>query len=693
MQKKSKCLFLILTLPFILFSYTPPSEVPKTTVEATPAIYEFSIETSWLTMKDGVRLSVTFFKPVPRKSGEEFPVLFEFLPYRKEDSFYLRDYPLYSYFVRHGFIMAKVDIRGTGSSEGALPPREYSEQELDDAVEIIDLLSKLPESNGRVGMWGISWGGFNAIQVAMRQPPALKAILALDASDDLFHDDVHYIDGAYHVDAYELSIDHDNGLPQSPDYKLDEAYFQDRFNAYPWFFIYLKQQTDGDFWRKNSLRWQYDKIRIPTYLIGGLLDGYRDSVPRMLAHMKVPVKGVIGPWTHAWPDNGLPGPNYEWRYEAVRWWDYWLKDRNTGVLEDPRFIIFVREGHGPDADLQTTPGHWICADWPIPEMEWKSYFPDKDNHLLLKPGSTGELDLRYVPSYGLATGLWWGEPTGDMRPDDAGSLVFDSPVVEEAFEVVGFPRVKLRVSADAPLANWIVRLEDVQPDGTVSLVAGALINGSQRDSRLEPKPLVPGEVYDIAFELHFTTWTFKPGHRIRLAVSNALFPMIWPTPYPMTTKLVVGGEFTQLEMPILPPGKRRVPDFKPPEPREQRPDARYLDVESWPHGLYEQKKDMWTSNFSVEWKGLKDFEIQGRKYFTYERDYLETNDLKPAESFYQGEAGARIELGGRTIELRTKIDLNSDEKTFHVIFVREIYENGALMRRREWKEDIPRKFQ
>ncbi len=625
---------MILTLPLILFSYTPSSEVSKTIVEATPAVYEFSIGTSWLTMKDGVRLSATFFKPVPRTPGEKFPVLFEYLPYRKEDSFYLRDYPLYAYFVRHGFIMAKVDIRGTGSSEGALPPREYSEQELDDAIEIIDQLSKLPGSNGRVGMWGISWGGFNAIQVAMRQPPALKAILALDASDDLFHDDVHYIDGAYHVDAYELSIDHDNGLPRSPNYELDEAYFRDRFNAYPWFLTYLKQQTDGDFWRKKSLRWQYDRIRIPTYLIGGLLDGYRDSVPRMLEHMKVPVKGVIGPWTHSWPDDGLPGPNYEWRHEAVRWWDYWLKDRNTGVLDDPRFVIFLREGHGPDADLQMTPGHWVCTDWPIPGAEWKSFFPDKDNHLQLRPGKARELALRYVPSFGLATGLWWGEPTGDMRPDDAGSLVFDSPVVEEAFEVIGFPRVKLRVSADAPLAHWIVRLEDVQPDGTVSLVTGALINGAQRDSRLEPKPLVPGEVYDIAFELHFTTWTFKPGHRLRLAVSNALFPMIWPTPYPMTTKLFVGEEFTQIEIPIFPPGERISPDFKPPEPREERPDARYLEVESWPHGFYEQKRDLWTSKYAVEWKGVKDYEIQGRKYFTYERDYHETNDLNPAESSY-----------------------------------------------------------
>jgi len=692
MHKKGKSLSKILTLCFILMAVSVSSAQPKAQVEATPPVYDFTIESDWLTMTDGVRLSVTFFRPVPRHPGDKFPVLFEFLPYRKEDSFYLRDYPIYSYFVRRGFIMAKVDIRGTGSSEGIVPPREYSELELEDAVEIIDQFSRMPDTNGRVGMWGISWGGFNSIQVAMRQPPALKAILAIDASDDLFHDDVHYIDGAYHVDSYELSIDHENGLPQTPDYKLDEAYFQNRFNSYPWFLMYLKQQKDRFFWRRNSLRWSYDKIRIPAYIIGGLLDGYRDSVPRMLENMKIPIKAEIGPWVHAWPDNGVPGPNYEWRHEAVRWWDYWLKERDTGILDDPRFVVFVREGQGPDLNLKMTPGHWICTDWPIPGTSWKKFFPGKNHQLQACPDKSAVEALRYVPSYGIATGLWWGEPTGDMRPDDAGSLVFDSPVLEERFEMVGFPKVHLQVSADAPLANWIARLEDVQPDGTVSLVTGALLNGSQRHSRLSPELLIPGETYDIEFEMHFTTWTFKPGHRIRLAVSNALFPMIWPTPYSMITKLHLGNKNTYLELPVIPSAERKAPKFKAPEPREQRPDARHLGGEAWPQGVYELKHDLWSSTVSFRWEGTNDFEIQGCRYLTYEKNYYETNDERPEESRFRGEAGHRIELKGRQLYLRTTIDLHSDKKNFYVTFRRELFENEALVREREWIETIPRTF-
>lgn len=694
MSLKDKCLtlifLLVLVLPVIL---ARPAWSKTHKSEATPPVYKFVIENSWLTMKDGVRLSVTFFKPVPTFPNEKFPVLFEFLPYRKDDSFYLRDYPLYTYFVKRGFIMAKVDIRGTGSSEGHLPPREYSEEELSDAVEIIDRLSKLPESNGRVGMWGISWGGFNAIQVAMRRPPALKAILACDAADDLYHDDVHYIDGAFHVDEYELIIDHENGLPAPPGYELDAAYFENRFDAYPWFLTYLKQQEDGDFWRRNSLRWQYNRIQVPCYLIGGLLDGYRDSIPRMLESMKVPIKAEIGPWNHAWPDTGEPGPNYEWRHEAVRWWDHWLKNKDTGVLEDPRLTFFLREGHGPDSALKMTPGRWVCEDWPIAGTTWKRFFPSDDHQLKPDPGKPAEERLQYDPSYGHATGLWWGEPTGDMRPDDAGSLVFDSPRLEQGFEMVGFPKVRLRVSADASLAHWIARLEDVNPNGTVSLVTGALLNGSQRRSRLEPEPLVPGNVYDLEFDLHFTTWTFRPGHRVRLAVSNALFPMIWPTPGPMTTKLFIGVENTDLKLPVIPNIKRKEPAFRPPEPREERPDARSLGGDSWPQGRYEKKQDLWKGITSVEWIGSSDYEIRGRKVGVSERNYYETNEERPAGSAFHGKASHRLELDGRTLGLFTTLDVVSDEKYFHVILKREIFENDKLVRQREWQETVPRRFQ
>jgi hypothetical protein len=300
--------------------------------------------------------------------------------------------------------------------------------------------------------------------------------------------------------------------------------------------------------------------------------------------------------------------------------------------------------------------------------------------------------LRYVPSYGIATGLWWGEPTGDMRPDDAGSLVFDSEIVEHALEIAGFPRVRLRVSADAPLAHWVARLEDVQPDGTVSLVTGKLLNGSQRNSRLEPEALEPGKVYDLEFDLHFTTWTFQPGHRVRLAVSNSLFPMIWPTPHPMTTALHLSVENTRIDLPVIPAKQRPAPAFRPPEPRDEPVDGQYVESVPWPFGHYVWTRDLAEGRASLEWKGHAEFENHGRRYRTWERNYYETNDLQPAASRFSGEGGRRIEIGDRTLEFVSNIDVRSDAENFHVTIRRTVRENDELVRERTWSEAVPRDF-
>jgi putative CocE/NonD family hydrolase len=643
-------------------------------------------------MPDSTRLSVTYFMPVSKEEGEKFPVLLELLPYRKDDQFYVRDYPLYSYFARRGYVGAKVDIRGTGSSEGNTPEREYSEVELQDAVEIIDQLSKASWSSGRVGMWGISWGGFNAIQVAMRKPPALEAILAMDATDDLYRDDVHYIDGIFHVDEYELSIDHDLGLPRSPEYRLDEDYFENRFNNYPWFFTYLKNQLDGEFWRKNSLRWQYDAITIPTYLIGGLLDGYRDSVPRMLEKMSAPVKGVIGPWPHAFPDNAKPGPNYEWRHEAVRWWDHWLKGIDTGILEEPRFAVFVREGHSPGDDAEVVPGHWRYEDWPISRTNWKKMYPDRNGGLADKPSYPTSHEITYHAGSGSAVGYWWGDPTGDMRTADARCRLYDSEMLHDKIEIIGFPKIRFRAATSAKLAHWIVRLEDVSPDGRATLVTGAAINGSQRQSRLEPEALTPDLECLYTFDLHFTTWTFQPGHRIRIAVSNGQFPMFWPTPSPTKSCLRVGIEDTQIALPLIPFKERPVPGFLPSQPREERKDARGISGAGWPA---KQKTivDHVNSTTGVEWRGENNYEIQGRRYYSFEEMLHMTSHDNPADSSFSGEASHRIEFKGRTLELKTTLSVVSNESDFEVEFTRRIFENGNLIRERNWSETIPRQFQ
>ena len=657
-----------------------------------PGPYEYTRSRGWLRMPDGVRLAVTYWRPVPHTPGETFPVLLEYLPYRKEDSFYERDFPLYDWFVRRGFIMAKVDVRGTGSSEGHLPDREYSDIEMEDADRIIAQLATIPASNGAVGIWGISWGGFNAIQIAMRRPPALKAIIALMATDDLYHDDIHYIDGVLHIDEFALQIDHENALPAPPDYPTDAAYFRDRFEAEPWIFTYLKHSGDSDWWRRKSLRYNYSAITIPAFLIGGQLDGYRDAVPRMLDSLRSPVKALLGPWNHSFPDDAVPGPAYEWREQAVRWWNQWLRGQDTGSMDEPRLTLFVRDGHSPDAALETTPGVYRYEDWPITRTRWQRWYPSGDRALsaTLASAAAHDVTLTYVPGSGTATPVWWNDATGNMARDDGESLTFDSPVLDSSVEIIGFPKVSLRASAPVTKANWTVRLEDVGPGGLVSLVTGALIQGAQRDSRLEPSPLIPEERYDLATDLHFTTWTFRPGHRIRVAVSNAQFPMAWPTPFPMTTRLTIDDVHTMLELPVIPaePSPRLAP-LLPIGTHAEAPDARTLSAGGEPGAVvrHDAQRNVTTVDFLTHYE----YAIGKRRIDNMEKEHYEVADAEPSKASFEGDEYHDISLpGGRRVRLETLLEIRSDETTLQVKLTRRLRVNGKLVRTRVWEEPIPR---
>ncbi|MFZ1931810.1 MAG: CocE/NonD family hydrolase, partial [Candidatus Sulfotelmatobacter sp.] len=434
--------------------------------------YGVRMQQEWIPMKDGVRLSATLYMPDGGKAGEKFPALLEYLPYRKDDGTAAGDYPKHAYFARRGYVSVRVDIRGTGTSEGRPPDREYSEQEQSDGEQVIAWLAHQPWSNGNVGMFGISWGGFSAMQMAMRNPPGLKAIIAVDATDELFHDDVHYIDGMMHIDEFELNMDMAPGITGAPDYTLDEKILGPRFDTPPWSLLYMKHQHDGPFWR--SPVHPQSEIRVPCFLIGGFADGYRDSIPNMLQNVtKVPVKAWIGPWNHSFPNDADFGPRVEWRDQAVRWWDYWLKGRDTGVLNDPKLIVFMRQWHPPDPNLQSVPGEWrVEPGWPVPES--------KDSILYLQPNHTlaGSAtaqtthELKYVPSIGVEAGFWWGELLADQRPVDAFSLVYDSSPLQEDVAILGWPHALLQASAPVPLADWFARLSDVAPDGSVTQVTG-----------------------------------------------------------------------------------------------------------------------------------------------------------------------------------------------------------------------------
>jgi hypothetical protein len=378
----------------------------------------------------------------------------------------------------------------------------------------------------------------------------------------------------------------------------------------------------------------------------------------------------------------------------VRFWDQWLKDRDSGFMKEPRLAIFVREGHLPDVALKTTPGAWRYEDWPIKRAKILELFPTRTRALRPEPARPAEETLKYVPSFGWAAGAWWGEPTPDMRPDDAGALVFDSPVLQDTVEIVGFPRLRLRAAVDAPLAHFVARIEDVNPDGTVSLVAGGALNGSQRDDPEKPEALPVGEPVTLELDLHFTTWTFATGHRIRLAVTNAQFPMLWPTPHAMTLRLLLGPEATRLQLPLIPKETRPVPSFPPPEPREERPDARTTACDTWPDGEREVRKDLVRGTTAVEWRADCAYEIGSRSLATHERNVYTTRDEAPAESSFEGEESHSIRLeGGRAIKLESRLEVRSDATDLRVVFTRKIYEGDRLVRERTWDEKIPRRFQ
>jgi len=483
----------------------------------SPPTYGVHMENTWIPMKDGIRLSVTLYIPDGGKAGEKFPTVLEYHPYRKDDATASRDYPIYSYFVRRGYVCARVDIRGFGTSEGVPTDREYSEQEQLDGLQIIAWLAHQPWSTGNVGMMGISWSGFNSLQMAMRHAPELKAIIAVAATSELFHDDVHYMDGMAHVDEFELNMDMAPGMTGAPDYTLDERVLGPRFDAPPWSLLYLKHQHDSAFWR-SPVR-PYSEIKIPCFVIGGLLDGYRDSVTDMLQQTKAPLKAIVGPWNHTFPHDAVPGPQIEWRNEAVRWWDYWLKGRDTGVLRDPKLVIYMQHWHAPDPNLIKVPGEWRREDgWPPRDVRETVFFP-QPNHTLEKSAFQNDVhQLKYIPSVGVESGFWWGELLSDPRPVDAFSLVYDSAPLKDELAILGRPRALLQAAATAPLADWFVRLSDVAPDGTVTQITGAGINGAQRESMAEPRALEVGKFYSLDITIHLTSSVLPAGHRIRLAI-------------------------------------------------------------------------------------------------------------------------------------------------------------------------------
>ena len=517
------------------------------------------IENLWIPMPDGVRLAARIWKPKGADS-DPVPAILEFIPYRKRDFMRSRDEPMHRYFAMRGYASVRVDLRGSGDSDGLLHD-EYSPAEHEDALAIIDWLAAQPWCSGAVGMTGISWGGFNALQVAAHGPPALKAIITLCAADDRYGDDAHYRGGCLLNENMQWGsiLTLYNALP--PDPEIVGERWRDIWRARieavePFPAVWMRHPWRDAYWKHGSVNEDYAAIKCPVYAIGGWADGYTNAVSRLLANLEAPCKGLIGPWAHNFPHDARPGPEIGYLQEAVRWWDHWLKGIDTGIMDEPAMRVWMQDSVPPQPQYDERPGRWVAEEnWPSARIEAKRLFLTW-GYLSETPGEVYEVSFSSPQTLGMRAGEWCGfgadgEAPRDQRSDDGGSLVFDSDALKAPLELLGTPTLNVKIKSNRPVAFLIARLCDVSPEGASSRISYGILNLCHRDSHEFPEPLEPGRWYDVSIRLDDLAHALPAGHHLRLGLSTAYWPMIWPTPEPVALGLEIGTG--SLDLPVRPP--------------------------------------------------------------------------------------------------------------------------------------------
>ena len=547
------------------------------------------LDYAWLPLRNGARLAARIWLPVDAEVAP-VPAILEALPYRFSDGTVTRDVLVHPYWAAHGYACVRLDLRGSGESDGILED-EYALQEQDDLLEAIAWIAEQPWCSGAVGMTGISWGGFNSLQVAARRPPALKAIIALMSSDDRYADDVHYKGGCLlatdllHWSTCMLHWQCEPPHEAAVGGRWRELWEQRLAANRPWSHTWLAHQRRDGYWKHGSVCEDYGAIQAAVYAIGGWIDGYTNSVLRLLEGLPGPRKGLVGPWPHDFPHLATPGPRIGYLQEALRWWDYWLKGVDTGIMDEPMLRVWMQEAAPPSQWADEIPGRWVAEErWPSPRLRAPRWRLAADG--VLRDAAGGEPEcaeaaaacgadgagrLRITGSQlcGADAGAWCaeGQPSDaapDQRAAEGQSLCFTSAPLAEPLEILGHPRLTLRFAANRPLALVAARLDDVAADGVSRVVAQQIFNLTHLKSHETPTRLEPGREYTAEIALDATAYAFAAGHRLRLALSPTYWPWAWPSPEPVT--LTVASEGSAFELPRRPPREedQNLPPFEAP---------------------------------------------------------------------------------------------------------------------------------
>ncbi|MEU9501370.1 CocE/NonD family hydrolase [Streptomyces sp. NPDC048196] len=662
-------------------------------------------------VSDGTRLSARIWRPVS-SDREPVPAVLEYIPYRKRDLSSVRDSMHHPYLAGHGYACVRVDLRGTGESEGVLTD-EYLEREQADAEDVLAWLAAQPWCDGTTGMMGISWGAFAALQVAARQPPSLRAVVIASFTDDRYADDMHYMGGALLSDnlAEAGTMFAYGTCPPDPAVvgaRWREMWHERLAHTRPWVLQWLRHQRRDDYWRHASVCEDYAAVRCPVLASSGWADGYSNAVTRLLANLDVPRKGLIGPWSHKYPHVGEPGPAIGYLQEVVRWWDHWLKGVDNGAMDGPMLRTWMQDSVPPSTSYEERPGRWVGEpDWPSPHVRpvchplrgYRIDPPEAAAEEATEPGDRAREDaaltVRSPLSVGQFAGKWasYNAPPDlpyDQREEDGGSLVFETGALTERVEILGSPTVELEFSADEPVAMVAARLSDVSPDGAATRVTYGVLNLTHRNGIGTPEPLEPGARYRATVELNGVAQAFPPGHRIRLSLSTSYWPLAWPPPRPVRLTMYEGS--STLTLPVRPV---REPDLVPADPfgePEAAPPLATTQLTA-PEQRWEVKRDLvdYRSELeivkdrgTVRYEGIGlDVGIRAHERYTAVADDFTS---------VRGEAAwtTRFRRDDWDVRVETRTVLRCSGTEFHVDATLDGFENDRRVFSRTWNERLPR---
>ncbi len=645
-------------------------------------------------MDDGVRLAADVYLP---DEGIAFPTVLYSGPYRKDDRILRAGSAsgLAERFTGRGYAFVCADVRGTNDSEG-IAEVMFSPREQRDGYELVEWIAAQDWCDGNVGMTGISYGYFTSVLTAAQQPPHLKTIVPMHASVSWYycvHEGGLPLMFGYHANYVTLMLAFLGAPPgcRDPEGRWREAWMHRLKNGPAWGLDWLDHPLEGDYWQMVSPEKDYSRIQIPVFAVHGWWDRYPSDAFRLAENIAGPVKLLVGPWQHARPDGGVPGPRVD--YEVfLRWFDYWLKGEPNGILDEPRFTYYRQRYQEPSDYPLELNGEWRQEpSWPARDEGRRWYF-HKDGQLdPSEPGERREQAYEYDPTAGVCSRLSGGIYGGvgmplDQRPDERKSALYTSQPFDEPLEITGIPRARIQFSSTASVMAVIVKLCDVAPDGSVALITRGYLNATHRDAHTRAEPLEPGRVYRLDVELKATSYLFERDHRLRVAVTSAEFPTLLPTPERGTNHVISGaGEESWVELPVVPESSSQASPVSlkmlPPPPPGVPPN-RSLRVSEDDSG-----QAVAELNTVDSFRGLDSrVEVRHNTRASVHRDH-------PESAVYESDCTLSLAYDdGGAIESRGEVRYRGTAGTLQVEASVQVTSNGKPVLRRSWSFEQPRRW-